>query len=122
MQDCLYAVKSNESFTRYRFSNNLIEPTDLLPQPTKKIWAGIANFEDHAIFLIGGKVDDEDSNSCGYYLILKDQWYEAPSLNKARYWNNSCSLGRYVYTFEESIERLDAKSLLEGLAVTWTPI
>ena len=55
-------------------------------------------------------------------------------MNANRYYNNSCSLGRYVYTFcggfdssigyepQSSIERLDAKSLLEGITMTWTLI
>jgi len=50
-------------------------------------------------------------------------------LNESRNLNQACSLGRYVYTFGgyrngtiASIERLDAKSLLDGIAVSWTLI
>ena len=130
MQECLYAIYKNERFTRYIFSNNsILPPKDLALQPTKRFSAGIAKFDDCAIFLIGGDVYVNATNTCAYYLILQDKWYEAPSLKEARNRNNSCSLGRYVYTFGgyddaeiSTIERLDAKSLLDGVTVTWTLI
>ena len=74
MQECLYVVKKNESFKRYKFTDNSFDPKDLVRQPTRREKAGIANFDDRAIFLIGGKVDDSDTKTCGYYLILKNEW------------------------------------------------
>ena len=64
MQECLYAVYKNERFTRFMFSNNSIEPPkDLTPQPTKRDDAGIASFDDRAIFLIEGKVEGNSDGS-----------------------------------------------------------
>ena len=129
MLECLYVVKLDESFKRYKFIDNTFDPRDLTRQPTRRRAAGIANFNNRFIFLIGGEVDGKASMTSSYYQILKDEWHEAPSLNSKRSCNNSCSLGRFVYTFGgysgysiSSIERLDAKGLLEGMPVSWTLI
>ena len=81
--------------------------------------------------MIGGLINLTKSNSCEYYHIGNANWQEAPELNEARSSNSSCSLGDYIYTFGgygnkgslKSVERLNAKSLLEcNTEVAWTLI
>ena len=47
----------------------------------------------------GGTMGDDITDYCSYYSIKDDKWIEAPSLNKERVRNSTCTLGNFVYTY-----------------------
>ena len=85
----------------------------------------MAHYKSH-IFIIGGEIDSKISGSVDYVEISNKQpcvWGSAPDLTMPRRDHSSCVIGSHIYTFGgmyldksyiAGIERLDAKSLLEG--------
>ena len=58
-----------------------------------------------------------------YFELWSNSWKMAPELNQARFYNSSCMLGNFAYTFAgngrnntfiNSIEKLDFKSMIDG--------
>ena len=128
VRESLYSIFKDERFTQYTINQNeAINTIDIKELPNRQSegrWlSGITCFSDKFIFLVGGQILGEATNSVTYYDVDEHQWKDAPALNQERLENSSCQHGDFIYTFggldsdrigQTTIERLNVKLYLQG--------